>query len=43
MFSQISTSLRRTELSGAQAGPAANSLLSGKSEGVVTIIHRTVR
>jgi hypothetical protein len=30
-------------VSGAQAGPAANSLLSEKSEGVATIIHRTVR
>jgi hypothetical protein len=30
-------------LSGAQAGPAANSLLSRKSEGTVAIIHQTVR
>jgi hypothetical protein len=41
MFSQISTSLRRTGLSGAQAGPVANSLLSGKSEGAAAKIHRT--
>jgi hypothetical protein len=41
MFSQISTSLRRTGLSGAQAGPAVNSLLSGKSEGAAAKIHRT--
>jgi hypothetical protein len=43
MFNKISTSLRRPGLSGAQAGPTANSLLSGKSEGAATIIHRTVR
>jgi hypothetical protein len=30
-------------VSGAQAGPTANSLLSGKSEGVAAIIHQTVR
>jgi hypothetical protein len=29
-------------VSGAQASPAANSLLSGKSEGAAAIIHRTV-
>jgi hypothetical protein len=41
--SQTCTSLRRTELSGAQAGPAANSLLSGIGEGAVAKHHRTVR
>jgi hypothetical protein len=30
-------------VSGAQAGPATNSALSGKSEGAATIIHRAVR
>ena len=30
-------------VSGAQAGPATNLALSGKSEGVATIIHRTVQ
>jgi hypothetical protein len=30
-------------VSGAQASPVANSLLSGKSEGAATIIHRTIR
>jgi hypothetical protein len=33
--------VHRTVLS-AQAGPAANSTLSGKSEGAATIIHQTV-
>jgi hypothetical protein len=41
-FSQNSTSLWRTELSGAQAGPATNSSLSWKGEGVVAKNHRTV-
>jgi hypothetical protein len=47
---QTSTSLRYTGLSGvhrivsgAQAGPAANSLLSGISEGIVAKNHRTVQ
>jgi hypothetical protein len=42
-FSQTSTSLWRTRLSGAQAGPAANWLLSGKEKGVVAKNHQTVR
>jgi hypothetical protein len=42
-FSQTSTSLWCTGLSGAQAGPATNSSLSGKRNGVATKIHRTVR
>jgi hypothetical protein len=48
-FSQTCTSLRCTGLSGvhqivfgAQAGPTANSLLSGISKGAAAKIHRTV-
>jgi hypothetical protein len=42
-FSKISTSQWCTGLSGAQAGPATNSSLSGKSEGAAAKNHRTVR
>jgi hypothetical protein len=42
-FSQTSTSLWCTGLSGAQAGPATNSSLLGKSNGTTAKIHRTVR
>jgi hypothetical protein len=42
-FSQTSTSLWCTGLSGAQAGPTTNSSLLGKSNGTAAKIHRTVR
>jgi hypothetical protein len=43
VISQSSTSLWHTGLSGAQASPAANSSLSGKSAGAAAKNHRTVR
>jgi hypothetical protein len=43
VFSQTSTSLWCTTLSGAQTIPTTNSSLLGKSEGAETRIHRTVR
>jgi hypothetical protein len=42
-FSQTSTNLWCTGLSGAQVGSATNSSLSGKSEGATAKNHRTVR
>jgi hypothetical protein len=42
MYSQTCTSLRCTELSGAQAGSATNLLLSGIAEGAAAKIHRTI-
>jgi hypothetical protein len=43
VISQTSTSLWRTGLSGAQAGPTANWPLSGKEKGVAAKNHWTVQ